>query len=166
MSEKLHRETHSHYMTILNKIGYSGFGLSWKHTLNQHAPNKLISKNHVNIPGCDHCSHSQAQLLDPWWMSIMVHLIMQGEVYPYAFTRSYLIVSISEGRLFVCLFVTHVYVSQTMAPLVVFLVLLKNPWWIQVHQVGFINVSTYGGEIIEYRTMFLLKFNFNQYWKL
>ncbi len=90
-------------MTILNKIGYSTCGLSWKHTHNQHAPNKLISKNHVNIPGCDYCSHSQAQLLDPWWMNIMVHLITQGKVYPYAFTRFYLIVFISEGRLFVCL---------------------------------------------------------------
>jgi hypothetical protein len=55
----------------------------------------------------------------------MVHLITQDKVYPYAFTRSYRIVFISKGRLFVCLFVTHVYVSQTMAPLVVFLVLLK-----------------------------------------
>jgi hypothetical protein len=166
MSEKLHRVTHSLYMTILNKIGYSACGLSWKHTLNQHAPNKLISKNHVNIPSCDYCSHSQAQLLDPWWMSTMVHVITQGKVYPYAFTRSYLIVSISEGRLFVCLFVTCVYVSQTMAPLVVFLVLLKNPPWIGLHQVGFINVFIYGWEIIEYRTMFILKFDFNQYWNL
>jgi hypothetical protein len=48
---------------------------------------------------------------------------------------------------FVC-FVYHVEISRTTAPLVALLVPLESPQGLGVHPVGFHNVLTYNGEVL------------------
>jgi hypothetical protein len=74
-------------------------------------------------------------------------------------------ISIYESSLFIC-FVCHVEISQTIVPLAMLLVPLESTQWMGVHWVGFCNVSTYIGEVIEYWTIFFWKIHINQNWTL
>jgi len=72
--------------------------------------------------------------------------------------------SIFEGRLFVC-FVLHIEISQTMACRA--LDIFENPFMSRGGAPSWLcNVLTYGGEDIEYWTIFSLKIYLNQNQKL
>ncbi len=47
-------------------------------------------------------------------------------------------------------FVCHVEISQTMVPIAALLVSLESPWWVEVHQIGFITIQPTVEVVIEY----------------